>query len=117
MSRRTALMVGVPLAVCGGLVLLAALSPTSDGRKPPQGLIVDAPGSAPPGMVWIKGGRFMMGSAGKLEDETPEHEVELDGFWMDETEVTNAQFLKFVEATGYETIAEKTPRREDFVDQ
>ena len=42
----------------------------------------------------------------------PEHEVEVDGFWMDETEVTNAQFAEFVEATGYVTIAEQKPTLE-----
>lgn len=68
-------------------------------------------------MVWIEGGRFTMGDADGLNDEAVEHEVELDGFWIDETEVTNAEFQKFVEATGYMTIAEKTPRREDFAGQ
>jgi sulfatase modifying factor 1 len=38
----------------------------------------------------------------------------VDGFWMDETELTNAQFAKFVEGTGYVTIAERAPRAEDF---
>jgi formylglycine-generating enzyme required for sulfatase activity len=50
-------------------------------------------------------------------DERPLHEVELDGFWMDETEVTNRQFLEFADATGFLTVAERTPRREDFVGQ
>ncbi len=47
-------------------------------------------------------------------DSRPVHRVSVDGFWMDTTEVTNAQFAKFVEATGYVTIAERTPRAEDF---
>lgn len=47
-------------------------------------------------------------------DSQPAHEVEVDGFWMDESEVTNAQFQKFVEATGYVTEAERKPRKEDF---
>ena len=42
-------------------------------------------------------------------DARPVHEVTLDGFWMDRTEVTNAQFRAFVEATGYLTTAEKPP--------
>ncbi len=54
---------------------------------------------------------------GRLHDEQPEHEVELDGFWMDKTEVTNDEFKKFVDATGYVTTAEKTPKREDFAGQ
>ena len=47
-------------------------------------------------------------------DSRPIHRVYVDGFWMDTTEVTNEQFAKFVEATGYVTIAERTPRAEDF---
>ena len=39
--------------------------------------------------------------------EKPAHRVKVDGFWMDETEVTNEQFKKFVDATGYVTVAEK----------
>jgi formylglycine-generating enzyme required for sulfatase activity len=67
--------------------------------------------SAPPGMVWIPGGEFTMGTDSDLgwPDEKPAHRVRVDGFWMDQTEVTNAQFLAFVEATRYVTTAEKAP--------
>ncbi len=67
------------------------------------------PGSGPEGMVWIPGGKFVMGSESDLahQVEGPTHEVEVKGFWMDETEVTNAQFRAFVEATGYQTVAER----------
>ena len=41
------------------------------------------------------------------DDEKPRHKVRVDGFWMDETEVTNGQFAEFVEATGYRTLAER----------
>jgi formylglycine-generating enzyme required for sulfatase activity len=60
-------------------------------------------------MVWIPGGKFVMGSESDLahQVEGPTHEVEVKGFWMDETEVTNAQFRAFVEATGYKTVAER----------
>ncbi len=61
------------------------------------------------GMVWIPGGEFSMGSTDPLArpDEAPVHRVRVDGFWMDATEVTNAQFAKFVDATGYLTVAER----------
>ncbi len=61
------------------------------------------------GMVWVPGGEFTMGWDGPegRYDERPAHRVEVDGFWIDETEVTNAQFRKFVEATGYVTTAEQ----------
>jgi formylglycine-generating enzyme len=60
-------------------------------------------------MVSIEGGTFLMGSSDVDggADEYPRHKVQLTGFWMDETEVTNAEFRKFVEATGYVTTAEK----------
>ena len=50
-------------------------------------------------------------------DEKPAHRVRVDGFWMDEHEVTNAQFRAFVEATGYVTTAEKAPRLEEVMAQ
>jgi formylglycine-generating enzyme required for sulfatase activity len=71
----------------------------------------------PEGMVWIPGGEFLMGSETGFPDELPVHRVTVDGFWMDETEVTNLQFRKFVEETGYVTTAEKTPKLEDLAPQ
>ncbi|MEQ9460461.1 MAG: formylglycine-generating enzyme family protein [Phycisphaeraceae bacterium] len=60
-------------------------------------------------MVWVPGGRFTMGWDGPEGrfDERPAHAVEVDGFWIDHTEVTNAQFAVFVEETGYRTTAEQ----------
>ena len=58
-------------------------------------------------MVWIPGGRFQMGSDHHYPEEAPAHRVRVDGFWMDRTAVTNAQFLKFVKATGHVTLAER----------
>src|SRR5215467_2697849 len=82
------------------------------------------PGKAPEGMVWIPGGEFSMGAAvngaGSHEmpmasnDSEPVHRVYVDAFWMDAIPVTNAQFEKFVRATGYVTIAERTPTKEEF---
>jgi formylglycine-generating enzyme required for sulfatase activity len=70
---------------------------------------IELPSEAPPGMVWIPGGEFTMGTDDKIgwQDEKPAHRARVDGFWMDETDVTNAQFRAFVEATGYITTAEK----------
>ena len=63
------------------------------------------------GMVFIKGGTFMMGGDNSQAgaDEYPKHEVKVSGFFMDASEVTNAQFQKFVEATHYVTTAEQKP--------
>lgn len=60
-----------------------------------------------PGMIWIEGGRFRMGSDTHYPDEAPSHLVEVDGFWMDKTPVTNRRFRQFVEATGHVTLAER----------
>ena len=69
----------------------------------------------PQGMVWIPAGEFQMGGVGPeaRQDEFPIHPVKVDGFWMDETVVTNAQFRAFVKATGYLTIAERKPDWEE----
>ena len=83
-----------------------------------------APSQAPKGMVWIPGGEFSMGAmdppasteAGMhgAVDARPIHRVYVDGFWMDQTDVTNREFEEFVRATGYVTVAERKPRAEDF---
>ena len=76
-------------------------------------------------MVWVPGGEFSMGAQDPPDsndtvgmqattDSRPVHRVYVDGFWMDATEVTNEQFAAFVKATGYVTVAERTPRQEDF---
>jgi formylglycine-generating enzyme required for sulfatase activity len=74
-----------------------------------------APTSAPDGMVWIPGGIFWSGNDNKSHrDSRPWHLVEVDGFWMDSTTVTNEQFEQFVKATNYVTVAERTPKAEDY---
>jgi sulfatase modifying factor 1 len=93
-------------------VILPSCSTQSETGKPqpkPDGL-------APDDMVWIPGGTFTMGSddAYAKPDEGPEHVVTVAGFWMDATEVTNAQFREFVEATNYVTRAEKVPTIDEF---
>ena len=95
----------------------ASFLPTNANRSP-------APGAAPEGMVWIPGGEFSMGiqdPRGKpdggtdaMSDARPNHRVYVDGFWMDQTDVTNEQFARFVKATGYVTVAERKPRAEDY---
>ncbi len=71
----------------------------------PEGVIT------PKGMIWIPGGEFTQGAIPNdsmaMKHENPAHPVSVDGFFMDITEVTNAQFKKFVDATNYITIAER----------
>jgi sulfatase modifying factor 1 len=97
----------------------AAFAPTVPNTNPPSGAV-------PRGMVWIPGGEFSMGAQDPqgadmnmvgmqaTADARPIHRVYVDGFFMDKTDVTNAQFAAFVKATGYITIAEKTPTAQDF---
>jgi sulfatase modifying factor 1 len=87
------------------IALLLVACGACDGRtRAPEG-------AAPPGMVWIPGGTFSMGDDGPfaLPHEQPVHRVRLGGFYMDVDVVTNERFAAFVEATGYVTVAERTP--------
>ena len=70
-------------------------------------------------MVLVPEADFMMGGSDRLArpDELPRHRVLLDSFWIDETEVTNSQFRKFTEETGYVTTAEKKPEWEELKKQ
>jgi sulfatase modifying factor 1 len=67
-----------------------------------------------PRMVWIPGGTFRMGSDKHYPEEAPSHRVTVSGFWMDRTPVTNRDFRKFVNATGYVTFAETRPDAKDY---
>jgi sulfatase modifying factor 1 len=88
---------------------------SSVASAPPEIDRSAAPIPAPERMVYIPGGEFSMGSDDPaFKDAQPIHRVSLKGFWMDKTEVTNGDFEKFVKDTGYVTLAERTPRAEDF---
>ncbi len=105
---------GQPMAEAAGV---GAFKPTISNTRP-------APVPRPSGMVWIPGGEFSMGAmdppatteAGMhgAVDARPIHRVYIGGFWMDKTDVTNEEFARFVKATGYVTIAERTPTAEEF---
>ena len=125
--------VAVAAVAVGLIVVLASLrskppaatTPATDRFLPTVESKTRPAGPAPEGMVWIPGGEFSMGARDPLDmndgvgmrqttDARPVHRVFVDGFWMDATEVTNEQFARFVKTTGYVTIAEQTPRAEDF---
>ena len=72
----------------------------------------DRPGR--PGMLWIPGGTFLMGSDKHYPEEAPAHKVSVGGFWMDRHTVTNREFRLFVEATGYQTLAERPANEADY---
>ena len=75
------------------------------------GAVLTGPDTSHDQMVWVPAGTFRMGADNEQaeKDEYPKHKVTVDGFWIDRTEVTNAQFEKFVKATGYITTAEQKP--------
>ncbi|HEX4709138.1 formylglycine-generating enzyme family protein [Phenylobacterium sp.] len=64
---------------------------------------------APPGMAWIDGGSFRMGSDVHYPEEAPARPVSVDGFWIDTHPVTNRQFARFVRETGWVSFAEVAP--------
>jgi sulfatase modifying factor 1 len=107
-----------PPLVEGPSSVASSFAPTIENKDIPDG-------SAPGGMVWIPGGEFSMGAQDPPAkddavgmqatlDSRPIHRVYVDGFWMDGTDVTNAEFAKFVKVTGYITVAERKPKVEDF---
>jgi formylglycine-generating enzyme len=76
-------------------------NPSANGSAEDRALLRD--------MIWIPGGTFRMGSDRHYREEAPAHDVDVDGFWMDATPVTNRQFKEFVRATGHVTVAEVPP--------
>ena len=83
-------------------------TPTASGDQPataPPAATV--PASVTAKMAAIPAGPFTLGYDKGMDDEKPPHQVDLPAYWMDVTEVTNAQFAAFVQATGYQTDAEK----------
>ncbi|HET6574809.1 MAG TPA: formylglycine-generating enzyme family protein [Fimbriiglobus sp.] len=100
MTRVARRVVALALLVAAGFAVAFALTRLTD----PAG---------PPGMRWVPPGEFTMGSDAGPATERPAHRVRLDGFWIDEHEVTNVLFRAFVEATGYVTTAEKKPEWEE----
>lgn len=91
------------------LMLCAPLLTGSCHRQPD----VPAPKTCAPlagdAMRWVPPGRFIMGEDPRYPEEGPPREVTVRGFWMASHEVTNAEFARFVAATGYRTLAERAP--------
>lgn len=111
-SITTALQIADPKTSTAGAAE-ERFQPTIENRMP-------APALPPKEMVWISGGEFSMGANDPPDmddvgmkatmDARPIHRVYVDGFYMDKTDVTNAQFGQFVKATHYVTVAERTPK-------
>src|SRR5579885_2529254 len=101
-------------AVVGGLVTAVVLH-SPGGRGGEYDALLEADDTRPE-MVRVDGGTFVMGNDDGAPDERPSHEVSVEGFWMDRTEVTNGQFAAFVKATGYVTVAERAPDPKKYPD-
>ena len=119
-SRRALLLCG--LLGIGSVLLVAGAtvpSPNLTASNPDDPSGGQARRKAPPGMAWIPDGTFLMGTNDKesFPNERPAHLVQVQGFWMDKHDVTNAEFSKFVEATGYVTTAERKVDWEDLKKQ
>lgn len=109
------------------VVMLGSCAPASGATSLPQVPAVVAAPSIPKPirtqvspkdhmvMVFLPGGPFEMGgSVDGAFDAMPAHTVHLDAFWIDETEVTNEMFARFVQSTGYITDAERAGSSNDF---
>jgi sulfatase modifying factor 1 len=70
--------------------------------------------AAADGMAWVSGGSFHMGSDDFYPEERPVREVAVEGFWIDKRPVTVSEFRRFVQQTGYVTVAERPPDPGDF---
>lgn len=113
-SRRTFLLwAGAALAIsvaAGGAMSWAMTRNDTPGAREIKIVLGDGV-RGPKGMAWVPGGQFLMGSDSRMAqpNEKPAHRVRVHGFWMDQHHVTNAEFRRFVEATGYVTTAERKP--------
>ena len=88
--------------------------PAAGGSRPEP-----AHAPAPPNlrdMQWIPGGTFRMGSDDHYPEERPVHEVTVDGFWMDDHQVTVREFRRFLKETGHVTVAERPLEPADYPD-
>ncbi|MGV3686424.1 MAG: formylglycine-generating enzyme family protein [Daejeonella sp.] len=99
-------------SLLAAILLSACTRSTTNDLSDTVQSVVD---TVPEKMVWVPGGTFDMGSADPaFPDAQPVHKVTVSGFWMDEHEVTNAEFERFVKATNYQTIAERPLDPADF---
>ena len=104
-------LAAAPLARAAGPATCPACGvPPAGPPRPYVGPTTRAAAVDHAGMVYVPAGTFDMGTADpRFPDAGPVHKVHVDGVWIDRTDVTNAQFARFVAATGYTTVAERKP--------
>jgi formylglycine-generating enzyme required for sulfatase activity len=116
-AKRNGFEAREPMSGSEGTLRKVLFEPTVPNTTPVQ----EKP---PEGMAWVPGGEFSMGAQDPpgmddvgmkaTFDSRPVHRVYVAGFFMDKTDVTNAEFERFIKATGYVTVAERKPRAEDY---
>lgn len=120
MKQRLKIGLTVASIIAAATALGGYVASTSTPAPSQQGVARMGDGkNGPQGMAWIPAGEFLMGNDHRMSqpNERPAHRVRLTGFWMDAHDVTNAEFRRFVDATGYLTTAERKPRWEDLAVQ
>src|SRR5262249_42855587 len=113
-SSRNPLPLGVALVAVAGLIALLGFRALHARDATAPRPAADA-GGARTGRRWIPEGELTMGTDDRrsMPNERPAHRVRVTGFWIDEHPVTNAEFRRFVDATGYVTTAERKPEWEE----
>ncbi len=116
MPRLSLVIITMLIVFLSGCSKSASEKPVNSEKKQPNDIKsnIEQKFFNPINMAWIPGGSFQMGSEYGKPDELPVHEVILDGFWINKTEVTNTEFSEFIEDTKYLTIAEQKPNPLDF---
>jgi formylglycine-generating enzyme required for sulfatase activity len=101
----------VLLPAAAGYSAMRWLAPPAPGAAAKPAVVIGDGVRGPADMAWVPGGEFLMGSASRFAqpNEKPVHRARVKGFWMDRHHVTNAEFGRFVAATGYVTTAECKP--------
>ena len=107
------MIVGVLMVCIIGLLLRPFIfSEDSPPAEPPTlGIGSTMTGQDGMTLLYVPAGEFLRGSKendpAAYDDEHPQRSIYLDGFWIDQTEVTNEMFARFVLKTGHQTDAEK----------
>ena len=119
-SRSAAwIVLAVVLPAAAGYLAVTSWPGSKSAASSSERVLVGDGTRGPQGMVWVPGGQFLMGSDHRLAqaNEKPAHPARVQGFWMDRHHVTNAEFRRFAEATGYVTTAERKPQWETIAPQ
>lgn len=92
-------------------VVVLADDSIGEGRERGDIREVELPDKLPCKLVWLSPGQFLMGQDGVEQTEMPVHTVQLDGFWIGQTEITQAQFksLMGMELWAFDQYAKENP--------